>query len=195
MSEISQVLSQSARRLHQATTTGSEPASAAELGRQLRGPAEGFLAQRRAITVLSLIGIGAMGLISLYQMGVIRHLPEPPLPKLDADRVDGSAEAYQRFATPDGVMGLGNFAVTMGLAGMGGPDRARRQPWIPLAMAGKVAFDALQMLRMAREQWKKYGAFCFWCLLSAAATAGTAALTIPEARAALRHITRRQKAA
>ena len=111
---------------------------AAELSRELRCGVDGFLAQRRAIVGLSLAAIGVMGLISLYQVGVVRHLPNPPLPGLDSDRVDASPEAYKRLATPDAVLGLGSFAMTMGLAEMGGKDRARRQPWIPLALGGKV---------------------------------------------------------
>ncbi|MGH2498374.1 MAG: hypothetical protein ACRDIV_27075 [Ktedonobacteraceae bacterium] len=79
---------------------------------------------------------------------VIKHLPEPPLPSLDADKVDASAEAYSRFSTPDGVLGLGNYAVTMGLAAMGGQDRAQKQPWIPLMLAAKVAFDLSQGIRL-----------------------------------------------
>ena len=43
-----------------------------------------------------LAAAGSMGLIALYQMGIIRHLPEPPFPMLDADKVDASSEAYER---------------------------------------------------------------------------------------------------
>jgi hypothetical protein len=91
---------------------------------------------------LSLAAIGSMGMIVLYQTGIIKHLPEPPLPGLDADTVDAAAQAYAYFMTPDGVLGLGNYAVTLGLAAMGGQNRARTHPWIPLALAAKVALDA-----------------------------------------------------
>ena len=166
---------------------------ASKLSKELRSRAEGSLPERRAIVTLSLIAIGAMSAISLYQMGVIRHLPEPPFPKLDADRIDASDEAYKRFSTPDAVMGIGSYAATMALAEMGGKDRALKQPWIPLAMAGKVAFDVGQSLRMIATQWNKFGAFCFYCLISAAATFGTAALTVKEAREAACELTRRAR--
>ena len=126
-------------------------------------------------------------------MGVIKHLPEPPLRKLDADRVDASAEAYKRFSTPDAVLGVGSYAATMALAEMGGKERARKQPWVPLALAGKVAFDVGQCLRMIVIQWSKYRAFCFWCLVSATATFGTAGLVVHEAREAGRELARRAK--
>ena len=60
-----------------------------------------------------------------------RHLPELPLPVLDADRVDASAEAYSRFSTPDGIFGIGNYADTMGLAAMGGQIVRRNSPGFP----------------------------------------------------------------
>lgn len=120
-----------------------------ELSQQLRLGKGHFLGQRRGTVVLGLVAVGSMSLITLYQMGIIKHLPELPLPVLDADRVDASAEAYSRFATPDGLLGIGNYAVTMGLAAMGGTDRAQKQPWIPLALAGKVAFDTAQGIRLS----------------------------------------------
>ena len=132
-----------------------------------------------------------MGLIALYQMGIIEHLPEPPLAGLNADKVDASAEAYAYFSTPDAVIGLGSYAVTMGLAAMGGQDRETKQPWIPLALAAKVLFDAAQAGKLTVDQWTKHRAFCFWCLLAAGATFATVPLAIPEARAALREVSRK----
>ena len=154
------------------------------LSRQLRKGSGPFLARRRGIVGLSLISVNAMGLIALYQMGIIQHLPEPPIPGLDADKVDASAAAYAYFSTPDAVIGLGSYAVTMGLAAMGGEDRATQRPWIPLALAVKVIFDAAQAGKLTVDQWTKHRAFCFWCLLAAGATFATVPLAIPEARSA-----------
>ncbi len=115
--------------------------NAAELSRQLRTEKTPDLAHRRGIVALGLVASASMGVIALYQTGLIKHLPEPPLRMFDADRVDGSAEAYERFSMPDAVLGLGSYAATIGLAAMGGRDRARETPWIPLALAGKISFD------------------------------------------------------
>ncbi len=109
-----------------------------ELSRQLREGTGKFLARRRGVVGLSLAAAGAMGLISLYQMGIIKHLPDPPLPGFDSDKVDAAPEAYSWFQTPDGAIGLGGYAATLGLAAMGGPDRAKEKPLIPLALAAKV---------------------------------------------------------
>jgi vitamin K epoxide reductase family protein len=153
------------------------------LGREWRQGSGRFLSQRRGTVALSLAATGSMGLIALYQVGIIRHLPEPPLPILDADKVDASAEAYSRFSTPDGLLGLGNYALTAGLAAMGGQNRAEEQPWIPLALAVKVAFDTSQAIRLFFDQKNKYKVFCFWCLLSAGTTLATIPLVVPETMA------------
>jgi uncharacterized membrane protein len=158
------------------------------LSRQQRQGTGGFLAQRRAVVGLSLLATGAMGLISLYQTGIIEHLPEPPLPFFDADRIDASGEAYSRLSTPDAVLALGTYAATAALAAMGGEDRAREAPWIPLALAAKVAFDVGQGLRLTIQQWSHYRAFCFWCLTAAASSFIAAPLVVPEAWAAVRHM-------
>lgn len=160
--------------------------NATRLSYELRRTSGGYLKQRRAIVGLSLAAIGAMGLISLYQTGVIRHLPDPPLPKLNADKVDGSAEAYSLFDTPDSVLGLGNYAATLGLAAMGGKNRARMSPWIPIALAAKTAFDAFQGVRLLVDQTVKQKAYCAWCLLAAAASIAMFPFSVPEARDALR---------
>ena len=163
------------------------------LSQQLRIGTGSFLALRRGIVGLAMVASGSMGLITLYQMGIIKHLPEPPLPGLDADRVDASAEAYSRFSTPDGVLGLGNYAMTMGLAAMGGKDRAQKQPWIPLLLAAKVGFDLSQGIRLFFDQKSKYHAFCSWCLLAAGSTVATVPLVIPETYAAIRHLMEKSK--
>lgn len=162
---------------------------ATELSRELRRGQSAHLSRRRRVVALSLVASGSMSLITLYQMGLIRHLPEPPFPMMDADKVDASAEAYQRFSMPDAILGLGSLAATMGLAAMGGKDRARTAPWIPIALAAKVAFDVLNAGKLSVDQWTKHRAFCFWCLIAAGATFATAPLVVPEALEALRRLT------
>ncbi|HKV60014.1 MAG TPA: vitamin K epoxide reductase family protein [Ktedonobacteraceae bacterium] len=163
------------------------------LSQELRTGSGNFLGLRRGIVGMAMVASGSMGLITLYQMGIIKHLPEPPLPGLDADKVDASAEAYSRFSTPDGVLGLGNYAVTMGLAAMGGKYRAQKQPWIPLMLAAKVAFDLSQGIRLFFDQRSKYHAFCSWCLLAAGSTVATVPLVIPETYAAIRQLVGKTK--
>ncbi len=161
-----------------------------ELSEQLRKGTGEHLEKRRNIVKLSLLALGSMGLVSLYQTGIIQHLPEPPLPFFDADKVDASEEAYAVLQTPDAVLALISYAATAQLASMGGRDRATKQPWIPLMLAAKLAFDALQAGRLSVDQVAKHRTLCFWCLLAAAATFASVPQVLPEAQSALRHLRR-----
>jgi uncharacterized membrane protein len=156
-----------------------------EWSRQLREDDDHFLAKRRGIVACGLAAAGAMGLITLYQIGIIKHLPEPSLPGFDADKVDASDEAYSYLQTPGAFIGLGSYAVTLGLAAMGPKNRAESQPWIPLALLAKTTADAAQAAKLTLDQWTRNKAFCFWCLLAAAATFTALPLAVPEAVAAL----------
>ena len=162
-----------------------------QLSEQLRHDSGDFLEERRGVIMLSLTAIGCMGLIALYQTGIIRRLPDLPLPLMDADKVDASEEAYAKLQTPDAFIGLGSYAATMGLAAMGGKNRAQTQPLIPLALAAKASVDALQAAKLSYDQWAKHKAFCIWCLIAAAATFATVPLVIGEAVEAL-HTLRRK---
>ena len=162
------------------------------LSRAVREASDSSMRLHRGIIGLSLAAAGSMGLIALYQSGVIRHIPEPPLPALNADKVDASAEAFERFAVGDGFLGFVSYGVTMTLAAMGPPDRATRQPWIPLVLAAKVAFDVATASKLTVDQWTKHKAFCFWCLIAATATFATAPLVVDETRRALAAVSARR---
>lgn len=157
----------------------------ARLSRELRLRRNGRLPERRRVVALALGAAGSMALVSLYQTGLLRHLPEPPLPGFDADAVDASPEAYQWLSVPDGLLGLASYAGTALLAAAGGADRARRRPWLPLALAVKATADAAQAARLTKDQITRHGALCFWCLLAAGATAAILPPAFAEARDAL----------
>ncbi|MDQ4129597.1 MAG: vitamin K epoxide reductase family protein [Actinomycetota bacterium] len=154
----------------------------------LRRHAGTFLDRRRRVAALSLGASAAMGVVAAYQNGLLRHLPEPPLGLLDADRVDASGEAYQFLKTPDGALGLASYALTLVLAGAGTARRAEERPWLPLALAAKVAADALGGLYLTAEQASKHRRFCSWCVAAAFASVAMVPQVVPEARAALRQL-------
>ena len=162
--------------------------SPSQLSRQLRTGDSPDLGRRRAVLGLSMVGAAAGIVVSLYQTGVIRHLPDPPVGPFDSDRVDASDYAYKRAQTPDGLAMLVTYAVTALLAGAGGEDRARALPWLPLALAAKVAADVATNLTLAREEWATNGAFCVYCQTASLASLVSLPLVVPEARKALRHL-------
>ncbi|HET6567048.1 MAG TPA: vitamin K epoxide reductase family protein [Rhodothermales bacterium] len=165
-----------------------DPIKPARVSRDLRTGTGAYLSKRRGVFCLSLTAAASMGVISLYQMGVLRHLPEPPLPHLDADKVDASRQSFEWLSTPDGPLGLLSYSATAVLAAAGGKDRATRTPWIPIALAAKVAADTAQAARLTIDQWTKHRAFCSYCLLAAGATFATVPLVVPEVMDALREL-------
>lgn len=160
----------------------------ARLSRELRGGRSADLKRRRWIVGLSLFGAAMGGIVSAYQTGIVRRLPDPPVGPFDSERVDASNYAYKRLDMPDGPLMLGTYAVTAGLASAGPEDRAETQPWLPLAVAAKALYDVQTNMRLAREEWQENKAFCVYCQSANLASLATAALALPEAWRAARHL-------
>jgi hypothetical protein len=163
--------------------------SATQLGRELRHGSGNFLEERRTAAALTILGMASLGVIALYQVGVIKRLPEPPLPALDSETVNGSAQAYKLLNLPDAVLGLGSYAATLGLVTMGGKDRWDTHPWLPLALAAKVGADTLQAATLTHKSWVCFRTFSLYSLFTALATCAALPTILPEARAAWRRLT------
>jgi hypothetical protein len=159
------------------------------LGSGLRHGSRESLRRRRGIFGLFLAASASMSVIALYQLGILRRVPEPALPGFDSENITGSAKAYSLIATPDAVLAMGSYAVTMTLAAMGSPERANEQPLVPIALAAKIGFDAIVAAKYTLDEWRGHRALCFWCLLATAATFASLPLVFPEARTALRRLT------
>lgn len=157
-----------------------------KLSEEIRLAQDALTRRRRRVVALSLTSAACMGVIALYQIGVTKHIPEPPLPMLDADEVDASEEAYERLSVGDAFIGFVSYGVTMLLAAAGGPRRHVTHPWLPRALAVKAAFDAAQAAKLTVDQWTKHRAFCSWCLTAAGATFAVIPAVIPELRASFR---------
>lgn len=159
-----------------------------QLSQELRLGEGDDLARRRWIVGLSVLGSAIGGVVGLYQTGIIRRLPDPPSDLFDSERVDASDYAYSRLNMPDAFLMMGTYAVTGALAGAGGKDRARDQPWLPIALAMKTAYDVYVNLKLAREEWQENGALCAYCQTATLASIASAALAVPEAARAVEHL-------
>jgi uncharacterized membrane protein len=162
-----------------ATTPAAEAVSDA-----LRRGSGGFLDSRRRAAALQMAAAGTLGVVGLYQFGLLRSVPEPALPGLDADRVDASGEAYAVLNTPDAAVGITSAAISLVLAGMGSEKRHEEQPWIPLLLCGKSLLDAMGGLYLFAEQVTKHRRVCSWCTVSSAFLVATVPAVLPEAHAA-----------
>lgn len=168
---------------------GRQGSAAAErLSDELRLESGDDLRRRRQMAALAGVSSLAMLAVTLYQLGVVRHLPDPPLPGLDSDAVDAAGEAYAYLQTPDAAFGLVSSTVTLLLASIGGRERAERHPWVPLLLAAKASGDAAMSIGLTVEQASRHRRFCSYCLTAAAANVAILPLALPEARAAWRRI-------
>lgn len=85
------------------------------------------LEKRRKIVTLSAFGLVDFAIISLYQSGVIKRLPELPFKAFDSNKVNAAPEAYQMGA-PDATISAWVYASNMVLATAGGSEASGRKP-------------------------------------------------------------------
>jgi uncharacterized membrane protein len=157
----------------------------AQLSRELRTDRSPELQRRRWLLGLQLVGVAAGSIVGMFQMGMLRRLPDLPTRTFDATRVDASEYGYKYFQVPDGLFMIATYAVTAILTGAGGRDRARTQPMLPLALTGKLMVDVLSNLYLAKQEWRYNRAFCGYCQSASLASLASLMLSLPESRAAL----------
>ncbi|MEX0647494.1 MAG: vitamin K epoxide reductase family protein [Balneolaceae bacterium] len=120
---------------------------------------------RRNIALLSALGLIDFIPISLYQLGVIRHLPDLPAELFDSDFVNASKDA-QVAGMPDGSVSLLMYAANLVL--ITGAIKKKNLNWVDYIIAGNVAGQAAggayYLYNMATKQKK----ICLYCLAGAA---------------------------
>lgn len=155
---------------------------------QTDGSAE--MRNRRALTLAALAGIASMAVVTLKQMGIIGHLPDPPVnvPHFHSDKVNSTDEAYG-WGMPDGPLTLAAHGITLALAAAGPPERARRRPWLPLLAAAMALPQAAIAAKYLFHRMPKVDkAWCPYCVADALVHFATLGLTVPEAATALRSL-------
>jgi uncharacterized membrane protein len=152
-----------------------------QLSHELRQGSSPDLTRRRWILGLSLVGTAMGQIVSLYQTGIVKHLPDPPPHRLfNADKVDASTYAYKRLATPDALIMVVSYGLTAALAGAGGAQRATESPLLPVAMGTKVLIDAATAVQLGREEWQENKALCAYCQVATAISLASVVLAAPE---------------
>jgi uncharacterized membrane protein len=121
----------------------------------------------RIAVIANVCSIAALVPIALYQMGYIRHLPDPSSPVFDSDLITGSKAAHP-MGIPDALLGIGNFAITLLLL-----TRFTRNSALKPILLSKLLLDGGLAATNSIRQVKLFRKICFWCAL----TAGAAAVT------------------
>ena len=99
-----------------------------------------------------------LGYIVLRQIRVVKHLPDPPGEVFDSDEIVMSRAAHP-FGIPDGVLGLGSYAVTAGLIASGSE-----------LVRIKLACDAAAAGLNVARQMVQFRKVCSWCMVVAGCT-------------------------
>lgn len=162
---------------------GAAPAAARRTLRESRAP-EVIL--RRAIIAASLVGIASMGLIALFQGGLLRRLPDLPLEDFRSDEVNASDTAYG-WGMPDSPISIGAHAASLAAATIGAEDRAEKQPWLPLAASAVALPAAVTSARyLFYDMPVREKGWCPYCIVDALAHMAVLGFTFWESRKALR---------
>lgn len=82
---------------------------------KLRNDSSEATQYRRQIAALATLGLLDFSLISLFQLGYIKKLPDVPGKYFDTEKVNSSEDAVI-LGVPDGVISLGAYTATIALA-------------------------------------------------------------------------------
>jgi uncharacterized membrane protein len=152
--------------------------NASAISHVLRNDHSKDLVRRRKVSLLSALGAIDFSVISLYQTGIIKHLPDIPSPLFDSDKVNGSKDAY-RFGVPDGPIGVVTYGLIMALASAGGSEKTDRAPAFDAALGATVAGNALGAIFYLHNMIFKQKKICPYCVTGAAINIASAIIIAP----------------
>ncbi|MBA4139814.1 MAG: vitamin K epoxide reductase family protein [Segetibacter sp.] len=136
------------------------------------------LDRRRKVIALSGLGLVDFSIISLYQTGVIKSLPDLPFKVFDSNKVNASEDAY-RFGAPDGPISAVVYAATMVLASAGGDEKSGRTPVMDVALGATVGGNAAGAVFYLYNMIFKQKKVCLYCVAGAAINIASAVIIAP----------------
>jgi uncharacterized membrane protein len=95
--------------------------------------------------------------VTLYQVGALSSLPDPPSPIFDSEFITTSKAAHP-LGIPDGLLGLASFGVTLTLI-----LAAKRSPAAKKLLGVKLIVDGAAGVFNASRQVVIFGKLCSWC--------------------------------
>lgn len=148
------------------------------------------LDKRRKVIALSALGLVDFSIISLYQTGVIKHMPDIPHPLFDSDKVNASEDAY-RFGGPDGPISAAVYGLTMVMASVGGTEKTGRPPVLDVALGATVMGNAIGAIFYLHKMIFVQKKICLYCVTGAAINIASAVIIAPVALRALKKLFRK----
>lgn len=145
--------------------------------------------KRRNIIWLSALGLLDFSIISLYQTGIIKKLPDLPGKIFDSNKVNASPEAY-RMGVPDGPVSALVYAGTMVLAAAGGTEAPGRKPVLDVLLGTAIAGNAVGAAYYLYDMIFKQKKVCIYCVTGAVINFASAALIAPLVKKSIRKMAR-----
>jgi uncharacterized membrane protein len=145
--------------------------------------------ERRVVVAAALLGLAIAVYLTLYQLGVVRHVWDPLFGSASSAAVLHSPLSAA-LPVPDAALGaLGYLAETI-TAVAGGEDRWRRYPWLVLMYGATVVALGMASTALVILQPLMARAWCALCLLSAVISVNLVGPALAETLAALQHTRR-----
>src|SRR5262245_30710826 len=126
--------------------------------------------RRLGVAGLAVAGIADALYMLAYHGGLVRSL-RCPFFGSGCNRVGRSPHAVH-FGVPNAAAGAVGYATMATLALWAGDRSIEDRPWQPLGLGLMAAAAGTASAILTWEQPTKVGAWCFWCLTSAAINAG-----------------------
>ena len=145
----------------------------------LRDGDDASLRRRRWIVALGALGIADFTVISLYQTGIVRSLPDLPGKIFDSNAVNAATKAYET-GVPDGTTGLIGYALPMALAAAGGTRETGRRRWMDWLTLGAAGAGAAAGLYYLYDMVLREKRACVYCITGAGLHFAMTALAVKE---------------
>lgn len=123
--------------------------------------------RKRLISFLSALGVVDFSIISLYQLGIIKKLPDLPFKIFDSNKVNASKEA-RIFGVPDGPISLVGYVATIVFAAGGEGASPRKVKFSNYALAATVLASAAGAAYYLNDMVRNQKKACIYCLIGAA---------------------------
>lgn len=137
--------------------------------------------ERLPLAAAAAVGLAVASYLALVQLGVVAAAWDPLFGPASRGRVLRSALS-RALPVPDAALGALGYAVELGLALAGGPDRTRAGSRMALAYGTVAGVLGAVAVFLAAWQAAVVRAGCTLCLASAAISVGIAAASWPELR-------------
>ena len=116
--------------------------------------------------------LGSLIPVALFQLEILKKLPDPPGPVFDSKTIVTSKDAFP-VGVPDGLLGLGSYGATLLLLLAAGSGRTT-SPLAQTSLKSKLLLDSSLAAWNTVKQVRRFRRICSWCMGTALATGAMA---------------------